>query len=404
MKQFFKNPLSLFLILLIILMNICRNFLWLVPSSLMSPMMAELGMNYTQAGLLVTIVTVIMGVFLVGGNFLLNYIPPLFSMVLGLAVLAFGGIGSCLAESYGVILASRVVVGMGYGLMQCATAALFTSFFPRDQLGFINGLNSCINALSISLGYALIVPIYTLLGDSWKAVTLLLSAASVVTMALFLLWFLPAKSRLAAAVGTEKQTGVVRGALSYPLVRRLIVLYACIMPVYITLSSYYPNYLHEVLHYSLEASGNLVSAMNIAGMAGCLLLGSVLHLIHRRRALYLGLFGLYCLGFAGMVTLRSELPLVIAICLFGGAYNALNAMCCTAVMTQAGIPPLVGSAGATMFAVCGSLLNLASPTVLQALTERFHLDGALIAFGLLLIPALALVWRTPARELNQTDA
>ena len=116
MKQLFKNRLSLALIMLIVLMNLCRNFLWLVPSSLMSPMMAELGMNYTQAGLLVTIVTVVMGVFLVGGSYLLNYIRPLFSMVLGLGVLAVGGIGSCLSQNYGAPekLPSPMAKGMAW--------------------------------------------------------------------------------------------------------------------------------------------------------------------------------------------------------------------------------------------------------------------------------------------------
>lgn len=403
MKQFFKNPLGLFLTLLIILMNLCRNFLWLVPSSLMSPMMAELGMNYTQAGLLVTIVTVVMGVFLVGGNYLLNYLSPLVSMVLGMGILALGGMGSCVVQSYPLLLASRVLVGMGYGLAQVATAALFASFFSSDQLGFVNGLNACINALSISLGYALIVPFYEMLGQNWRAETIILSVSCLVVLVLFLLWYKPAKAHLQATAPSRGQAGVVRSALEYPLVQRLIVLYAFIMPVYITFSSYYPNFLHEVLHYSLEDAGNLVSAMNVAGMIGSLLLGCVMHLIFRRRTLYLILFGLFCLGFAGMVTLQAPIPLLISICCFGGAYNALNAMCCTVVMTQAGIPTLVGSAGATMLAFCGSLLNLASPTVLQALTDRIQLGGALTAFGILLIPALVLVVTTPDKYLKRTE-
>ena len=104
-----------------------------------------------------------------------------------------------------------------------------------------------------------------------------------------------------------------------------------------------------------------------------------------------------------MVALQAPVPLLISICCFGGAYNALNAMCCTVVMTQAGIPPLVGSAGATMLAFCGSLLNLASPTVLQALTDRIQLGGALTAFGILLIPALVLVVTTPDKYLKRTE-
>lgn len=403
MKQIMKNPLSLSLIVLIVLMNLCRNFLWLIPSSLMSPMMAELGMNYTQAGLLVTIVTVVMGVFLVGGSYLLNYIPPLFTMVLGLGVLAVGGFGSCLGQSYPLILASRVVLGMGYGMAQCATAALFTSFFRRDQLGFINGLNSCINALSISLGYALIVPIYDWLGSSWRAEASILSFASLAVMVLFLLWYLPAKNHLKQALDGTRETGVVRSALGYPLVQRLIALYAFIMPVYITFSSYFPNYLHETLQYSLEDAGTLVSAMNVAGMIGCLILGSVFHLVRRPKTIYWGLFFLFCLGFAGMVTMDSSLPLLVSICCFGASYNALCALCATLIMTQRGISPLVASAGASMMAVCGSLINLASPTVLQTLSNRFQLGGALLSFGLLLLPATLLVLTTPKKYLQPAE-
>ena len=399
MKKIVKSPLSLALIGLIVLMNLCRNFLWLVPSSLMSPMMEELAMNYTQAGLLVTIVTVVMGVFLVGGSYLLNYIPPLFSMVLGLGVLAVGGVGSCLSQTYTMILACRVLVGTGYGLAQCATAALFASFFSADQLGFVNGLNLCINALSISLGYALIVPIYDRMGSSWRSVTMLLSVLSILTMALFLLWYLPARNRLTTDK-QAKQQGVVRGALGYRLVRRLILAYACMMPVYITFSSYYPNYLHEVLHYSLEDAGTLVSSMNVAGMIGSLLMGVVYHLLKRRKRILIVMFGLFCLGFVGMLTASEVLPLVVFISLFGGVYNAQLTMNCTIIMTQEGISPLVGSAGASMVGVLGSLVSLASPTVLQTLTERIQLNGALLSFGVLLLPTLLLILAIPRSDFE----
>jgi hypothetical protein len=56
-----------------------------------------------------------------------------------------------------------------------------------------------------------------------------------------------------------------------------------------------------------------------------------------------------------------------------------------------------------MLAFCGSLLNLASPTVLQALTDRIQLGGALTAFGILLIPALVLVVTTPDKYLKRTE-
>ena len=402
MKKIIRCPLSLSLIGLIVLMNICRNFLWLVPSSLMSPMMVELVMDYTQAGMLVTIVTVVMGVFLVGGSFLLNYIPPLLSMVLGLGVLAVGGLGSCLSQSYGILLFFRVLVGTGYGLAQCATAALFASFFSSDQLGIVNGLNLCINALSISLGYALIAPIYELLGNSWRAETMVLVLLCVGTMVLFLLWYVPAKKRLSVVREEQRKAGIVRNALGFPLIRKMILMYAFIMPVYITFSSYYPNYLHEILHYTLEGAGNLVSIMSVSGMVGSLLMGSAFQAVHSPKRVFLLLFVLFCLGFVGMVLLHGTLGLIVAISMFGGSYNALLTMCCTIVMTQEGILPLVGSAGASMLGVIGSLISVFSPTAVQFLSEQIQLSGALLAFGMLLLPACLLVadiWRVlPVRK------
>ncbi len=78
------KPDSIALFLLLSLMHLCRNFLWLIPSALMGPVMRDLGLNYTQSGYLLMIVTLMMGIFLLLGSGLLSVVPPAAAMIIGM--------------------------------------------------------------------------------------------------------------------------------------------------------------------------------------------------------------------------------------------------------------------------------------------------------------------------------
>lgn len=151
----------------IVLFNICRNFLWLLPSALMSPIMTDLNLNYTQVGFMSIVVTVFMGVFLICGSMLLQRLGSVRIMTLGILCFAIDGLCTCFASTYPVIMIGKLFCGIGYGLTTCGTTALIAEIFPHSRLGFANGLNACITSLTVAFSFQLIAPLYEILG-SWK--------------------------------------------------------------------------------------------------------------------------------------------------------------------------------------------------------------------------------------------
>lgn len=125
--------------------------------------MEELGIDYGHAGYLVLIVTVMMGMFLFGGNYLLGRISSVTAMSLGLFCLTLDEESFFLGRSLPVLLARKALCGIGYGLIICASVALIASTFPKKQIGIANGLHACISALSITCAYQFIIP----LTDNW---------------------------------------------------------------------------------------------------------------------------------------------------------------------------------------------------------------------------------------------
>lgn len=392
--------LTVSLLLLIMCMNLCRNFLWLVPSSLMAPIMEEMALNYTQAGQLLMIVTAFMGVFLFCGSYLLGKIPPIAAMLIGLSALAIDGACSFLAGSFPVMLIGRVFAGIGYGLTTCATSALIASWFEKDRLGIANGLNNCMSSLSTTVTYAGIVPIYNLLNQSWRKETLLWAVCSIVTAILFAVWFLFGQKSLKRADVKKKGMNNVRTALSLPVVQRFTGIMSCVMLVYVCLNSYYPNYLNQELGLSLEKASNITSVMPLSGMFGSMITGSVLPIFKNRKALLTGLFLMVFVGFLGAMLLHGPLLLTISVCFIGFGFSSLSTLGATSIMCQNGISPMVAGAGASMMCAFGSLLGIIVPSIQQVLAQWFNLRWSLMCFGVLLLPALFLILTMPKACLS----
>lgn len=105
--------------------------------------MEELGIDYGHAGYLVLIVTVMMGMFLFGGNYLLGRISSVTAMSLGLFCLTLDEVCSFLGRSFPVLLAGKALCGIGYGLIICASVALIASTFPKKQIGIDQAIYDC---------------------------------------------------------------------------------------------------------------------------------------------------------------------------------------------------------------------------------------------------------------------
>lgn len=382
------------LIAALALMNLCRNFLWLLPSSLMAPMTADLGLTYSQAGSLTMMVTVLMGVFLIFGSVLLRRLGMVRAMILGLLSLVVDGVCTCFGSSYPVILAGKLFCGVGYGLTACATAALVAAVFPKERLGLVNSINTCLGNLTVTLAYSLLVPMYEGL-NSWHLEAGLLAGLSLAAAVVLALWGREFPGKTVSA-DTQSRSNAVIQSMGYTTVRALAMTMGSTLLIYVSVNSYYPNYLHEGVSFSLETASAMTGLIAISGMVGGLIMGAVLPRIRKPRAVFLGLLATFGLGFAGMMNLRDRWSIVAVLCCYGASYNAMSTLAMTKIMQLPGIDPYTASAGISMMNALGSLLALFVPALQQMLALQMGLKGALFSFAAFLLPAFAGLLLLPA--------
>ncbi len=373
-----------------VLMNICRNFLWLLPSALMSPITEELTLTYAQAGSLSLTPTVLMGVFLIFGSMLLKGLGMTRAMVFGLMALMVDGLCSFFGRAYLVVLLGKIFCGIGYGLTTCAASALMAATFPKSRLGLANSINLCAGSLTITLAYALLVPIYRAAG-SWHMESGLLAVFCLVTALLFLLWgkrFEPVP--VEAPRGEKPAANALPTAMGYHLVRNLAVIMGSILLIYVSVNSYFPNYLHHEVGFSLERASTMTGVIPIAGMVGSLIMGVAVSRVRQPKLVFLALLSAFAVGFVLIMNLQSFGGILCAICVYGACYNAMNTIAITKIMQLPNIDPYAAGAGVSMMNAFGSLIALAVPTIQQALMVQVGMKWALFSFAAFLLPAFVM--------------
>lgn len=378
---------NILLIALFFLINICKNFLWLLPSALMSPIMCELNLDYTQSGQLVLIVTVMMGIFLILGNYFLTKIGLVRAMCIGLLCIAMDGFFTCFGKNFIIVFIGKFFCGIGYGLTTCSSTTLIVSCFSGKQIGVINGINTCIANLSISLAYQYIVPIYEITG-SWRKEAILIGICSIVCAILFALWGIKSKNKINIAKSIGRKSNNVYEAWQHPTIRKFILVVSSIILVNVCINSYYPNYLHETVGFSLDEASNLTGIISFAGIFSSLGTGFIIHKINHQKRFLVIMLNILAGSFALMMYLRSYCVLMVAICIFGVVYYIVSTFCATIVMRLEEIDPLVASAGVSCMNAYGSLLALLVPAINQFLVKKWGVQNALALFLVLFIPAI----------------
>ena len=172
----------------------------MLPTGLMHLMAPELGVTNAAIGLLMTVFAFTVVVTSTPLTHLTRRLPRHALLVGVLAVFALGSIGTAIAPTYELIVATRVFTGIAHGVFWAIVASYTALIAPPALLT---------KAVSITLGggsaaYVLGVPIGTLLGQlfGWRLAFGALAALTLVVAVL--LWrLLPRVDHLAAAHDTH---------------------------------------------------------------------------------------------------------------------------------------------------------------------------------------------------------
>lgn len=233
------------------------------PSSLFPLIMDHYSLSRGTVSLLVASVGLSITVGLIPGGILAAKLGPR-SATTAAGILMSAGILSGLIPPFGILVALRVVFGLGSAIILPASSSVILQWFPPQERPFMNGLCLAGQGLGVALAMLLSAPIANSLG--WQYPLFLYGAFALLgTIPWLLLSRVPSGAKdLANPPPLREVLHVLKDKST------LLLSLATIGPfsLFMGYSYWLPSYYHESLAMPLDQAGSLASILPL--MAGLL--------------------------------------------------------------------------------------------------------------------------------------
>jgi predicted MFS family arabinose efflux permease len=221
---------------------------WFKVPPIMPVLMETFQINLTQAGLLMSSVAMIGLILALPTSVILMRLGVKATLVIALGVIALGAVIGALSTSFAVLLASRVVEGLGMGLVAVAAPATIALWFPPDRQGTAMGIWATWMPIGVVIIYNLSPVMVSTFG--WQS-TWWLGAGLAVVMMFFCGWLVK-RPPVQGPVGEQSQPmPKLRQLLANRDIWLLALGFACLNFSMSALGTYYPTFLSEVRGYPL---------------------------------------------------------------------------------------------------------------------------------------------------------
>jgi predicted MFS family arabinose efflux permease len=258
--------------------------------------MAELGLSYTQVGVLSAICSALNSICQGAYGFLAPFISRCKVLGLGNVGIALGTLMSGLAGSFPMLVIARGVAAIGSSAQHPVGYSLLASYFPNNR-GAVIALNTSVS----NVGTLLATPLATalLLCMSWRAIFFVVTLASLI---MGLVYFFFRDYGAPSRVGSGRAR-LAQGFGSYRRVlkNRTMVLIALVFMVGGAGRDggvnqiYFAPHLANDFGYSALMIGILMTAINIGGIIGPICFGWLSDRLSRTGMLQVSL-ALSCIG------------------------------------------------------------------------------------------------------------
>jgi predicted MFS family arabinose efflux permease len=362
------TPYRWIIFVLIVLGSLAYMYMWLSPAALITLIQSDLQIDIGKAGILITIIPLLNGIFVFGGSLVIDKLGLKWASALAMALLACGGGLSFFAQSYTMILCARLLVGIGAGLTSPTTGALTMAWFPAKEQPFINSLVAVLGYFGMTLAFFTAVPLANMLG-SWQ---LALTAMASVPLFTAIAWLIVGR---AAPKGAAVPVAPVSAGAEIPAVengiiqaaqRREIWLIAIAatgqMWAFNTLTTFLPSWFETTYQLTKAEAANITGILPIAGIAGGLLSGLASGAIGLRKPFLWPMMAMMLIA-ALIVANTAPGPLVyICVGLCGLASSGWVAPALTVPMELKGATPqFVGGSMALIFGTAFIVSFFVSP-------------------------------------------
>lgn len=345
---------------------------------LMPVIMEAFQLDLSLAGMLMSVFALTGLVLALPAGIIIQRLGPKTAGLIAVGCLVLGSAWGALAPNATILLASRVVEGVGMGLIAVVGPASIALWFPREKQGTPMG----IWATWVPVGSVLMYNIAPALGLSlgWQVVWWLGAGFALVTLILFglLMRMPPATTEVGDAIADAPPK--LGEALANKNIWLLALQFGCLNLVFIGFGTFFPTFLSDVRGYSLGQAAFIASLGTFVVLVASPLFGWLSDRIGSRKLFftypYILFAGLMALPF--VVTGWTLYAFSFVLGILAGAVPTATFAAAPEVM---GRPQLAGF-GLAIVAVGQNLGMVIGPLMFGALVERIGWAGA----GYALIP------------------
>jgi MFS family permease len=236
--------------------SIVAPFIQFKIPPIMPFLMKEFGINLTQAGMLMSVVALLGLLLALPTSILLHRFGAKITLMVSLGLMALGAGFGAFSSSFHALLMSRVIEGIGIGLMGITAPATIAMWFPQERQGTPMGIWATWVPVGSVLIYNIAPTMVVSLG--WQSIWWL-GVGLAVAMMVLCSWFIrrpPAQGHMDRQSETAP---LMRHALANWNIWLLALEFACMNFAMMGLATYYPTYLNEVRGYPLGQAAFIAS-------------------------------------------------------------------------------------------------------------------------------------------------
>ena len=336
---------------LVVVMLIVQVMAWLAPAPILAPIVASLHIGMGQFGLIISIISLCIGIFSFLGGILTERFGTLRTLLVGIWLLALGEVASGFSGGYGALLLCRVVEGVGYGLMIGPPAALVMEWFSEREWPYINTVNSMVAYLGIAALFAVTPRIYHAFGSSWQRTLTWYGVSAVLAAILWTLFGRQRHSVASAAHQAHSPSNLPEVLHMRGVILMSIALFGG-MWVFQIYTSFLPEFFREYRGLGLEEASTLTGLLPLTGIFAAGLGGVANGIMGLRKPFLWPMAILSLVGYLAAILLTEMAGISTGLVLVGiGASGGLAATA-TLMMELPGMTPAkMGPAFSTIWAV-----------------------------------------------------
>lgn len=288
-------------------------------SALLPPIMTELGLSYTRAGMLASAFFWAYAAMQLPAGLLGDRFGRRRVLLIGLIGGACAAVLTGAATSFAMLVVARVLTGACQGSLFSNDRAIIVAVTPPDKIGLGQGVSFSGPGIGLTLGLLL----GGVLGEwlSWRA-TFWLFALGPIIAALCIVRWVPAPR---PALHTTRAAARLLTVLAHPPLWILGIVGTCGIYVQFVLATWAPLFFQETGVEELGRAGAYASLQGVAAVAGLIAGGWTDDRMRRRGLSHIVVIavGLLALALsagamAGAITYRS--PVGLAVALFAAAF------------------------------------------------------------------------------------